>query len=276
MKRILFGVFLVTSQAFAQEDTLSKTKPELKDRFLIIELGDKVDIVKDDMNSPVAYTGGNFGYDLSFYKYKGKHQQEFFLHGVIGRVKTSQFAPQVSFGSRFKQPAASLYRFELGYDYLHEFKEVGKYKVLLGGRASSMTNVRYNTRWDNSAISWDQIFGVYLKARAVRGLKLLKKDMLLSYDLMLPVMMYNIREPYTGVPDFINPNTGFFNDLFEEGRIGHLFKTPRVKSQLNLSYATKWGSRLGLTYFWDFYAITHPHLVQSAEHGFMLSFKVAI
>jgi len=273
MRRTFMGLLalVMLGSAYGQQDTTNRNRHP----YLGLTVGLASMKVKDDLVMPVRYGGTNFAFGLNYLKKKPKSIQEVNIEGVIGGLSTKE-ADRNNFGARYKEPRSNLYWGDINYVWMHSIPKLSseKYRTFMGASAFVLANVRFNERWDNSAINYDAaISPLAFQGRVERDFKTWKKQMTVSFNLGFPLIVYVMRPEFSGVPDFVDHETDFIRSLTstQNSQWTGFWDFPRIKTQLDLSLPIRGLNFMKFTYKWEYYSFQEPMKTQYGGHSFLFT-----
>lgn len=247
-------------------------EPRKKHPYLGLTVGLAFMKVKDELVMPVRYTGTNFNFKLNYWRRNPQSIQEIYISGVVGAISTKDFLLD-NFGARFIEPRSQLYWGEIGYMYLHKVSSISsdKYQIYMGGNFFLLGNVRFNQRWDNSAINYEAaITPLSYTARVERSILTKKKEKKLtfSYSLNFPILSIVLRPPFSGVPDFLDHES---SQLYGSASVVSFWDFPRFKSTLDMTIPLSQNNLMKFTYIWDYYSFQQPVNTRYTGHFFQFT-----
>ena len=265
---ILIGLILSSTLFASAQDSTRRS-------YLGLTAGFSSMKVKDDLVMPVRYQGTNVQFGFNYQRHKLKSIQEVNIESVIGGLKTKE-ANINNFGARYKEPRLTLYWGDINYVWLHKVEAIspGKYNTYLGASAFMLINVRFNERWDNSAINYDAAFSpLSFYGRIGRSIKTWKKTADINFSLNFPLIVYVMRPEFSGVPDFLDHETDFLSSLASTpaSKWTGFWDFPRFKTQLDLSLPIRGENFMKFTYRWEYYSYQDPMKVQYGGHSFLFT-----
>jgi len=280
----LFLAIMVSQQAHARDKEkrqLKKTERKARDKYLGLGLGFSYVKVTDQATSPLMYKGWNFPYaSLSYLTHSEKIIKTFETDFSFGNLKSSIETPW------YDEPVTSYY-LAMRYNQLYRLRKILHEKInwYLGPELNINGHFRINYKYDNSALTFDNYYGMGIATRfefpfsykkgscKFLGLKFnhCDRDLRLSWQLSAPVVSYLIRPTYVTITNFIDPDLK--TKISDEQTTGGLFIPFNLCSQTELYYILHNQNMFKLSYVWNFYSHDPDYnKVQSAFHGIQFSF----
>jgi hypothetical protein len=195
----------------------------------------------------------------------------FQFEGSVGTIRTREFEGENG-PSRFIQPKVSSFWNEITYSHLIKISEDDQEKWWAGPSIGNMVYVRYSPRWDNSAINYDASGNLQAEIRYQRGFSLFGKSMKAVSGLKIPVIGYITRPIYAGVPDFLDQESGFESQLFENTSVSWIGNFPRIQFDNYVEFPIAGGNKIQVIYNWEYYSFQEPSKVQAAAHVIGINF----
>lgn len=277
--------FIITtfSQEAIQEKT-SSTKKEVRkarDKYLALGMGFSKVKVMDQATSPLLYGGMEIASaKLDYLVHSEKVIKTLEAEFGFGWLKSGTISP-------WYNPTITSYRFNLRYNQLYSIQKFARGKInwYLGPEANMNGHFRVNYKYDNSALNFEAYTGLGIATRFefpmhydAKQLKLWfikinrrDRDLRLNWQFSTPIVGYIIRPTYVTVTNFIDPD---LQTSINPGQTAFgLFIPVNLRSQTELYYMLHNQNMLKLSYIWNFYSYDAGfNKVQSASHGFLLSF----
>jgi hypothetical protein len=284
---MLAGLFLaaVVSQPARAGDKekreSKKTERRARDKYLGLGLGFSHLKVMDQATSPLLYKGFNFPFaSLGFMTHSDKVIKTFETDFSYGNLRSDVETPW------YDAPNTSYY-LAMRYNILYRLRKICKEKVnwYLGPEFNINAHFRVNFKYDNSAFTFDNYYGMGVATRIEfpfswksSSSKFLwmkinrrNRDLRLSWQLSTPVISYLIRPTYVTITNFIDPDLR--TKISDEQTTGGIFVPFNLRSQTELYYILHNQNMFKLSYIWNFYHHDPGYnKVQTAFHGLTFSF----
>ena len=263
MKKIFFSLAFMF--------LISSVNAQDKESFWGLAIGLRPQIIQDELVSRSRYGGSPFYFMINHIVEKPGKLRFFQFEGSIGSIRTKEFKSGDS-PSRYIQPRVSSFWNEITYSHLYEIQINENSKWWIGPSISNLINVRNSPRWDNSSINYDASGNLQAEGRYQRSFELLGKQMKVVLGLKVPLIGYITRPIYAGVPDFLDQESGFESQLFENTSVSWLGNFPHIQfdSYLELPIAAK--NRIQILYNWEYYSYQKPSKVQVGAHVIGVNF----
>jgi len=242
-----------------------------KEGYWGIAVGIRPQSVQDDLITKMRYSGAPVYFMINHIREKPDKLSFFQFEGSVGSIRTKSFSPEDS-PSRFIQPRVTSYWNEITYANLFLFKADEQSKWWIGPSVSSLIWVRYSARWDNSAINYDFSGNLQGEVRYQREFKLFGKAMTGVFALKIPVIGFVTRPIYAGVPDFLDQESGFESQLFENTSVSWIGNFPHIQFDNYIEFPIAGGNRIQILYNWEYYSFQEPSQVQAAAHVIGINF----
>jgi hypothetical protein len=250
---------------------LQHAKAQEKEGYWGLALGLRSQMVQDQLITRSRYNGAPIYFMLNHERQKPKKLSTFQFEGSIGPLKTQEFEIGQNLG-RYQQPQITSYWNEISYSSLFLLRSSEEREWWLGPSLSNLIHVRFSPRWDNSAINYDISGNLQAELRYRRGFRLFGKDMKANVGLKLPILGYITRPIYAGVPDFLDQESSFESQLFENTSLSWLGNFPRIQFDNFVEFPIAGGNKIQVIYNWEYYSFQKPNPVQTAAHTFGINF----
>jgi len=280
----LFLLIIVSLPAHSRDKEkreLKKTERKARDKYLGLGLGFSYVKVTDQATSPLLYKGFNFPFaSLGYMTHSEKIIRTFETDFSFGNLRSDIETPW------YDSPNTS-YSLAIRYNSLYRLRKIFNEKVnwYLGPELNINAHLRVNYKYDNSALTFDNYYGLGMATRfeypfswKSSSFKFLginfnrrDRDLRLSWQLSAPVAGYLIRPTYVTITNFIDPDLR--TKITDEQTTGGIFVPFNLRSQTELYYILNNQNMFKLSYVWNFYSHDPGYnKVQSAFHGFAFSF----
>ena len=283
---LFVNLFVFINLSFAQEsetDRKQRKKIERKarDKSLNAGFGFAKMSAKDKATSPLLYSGMIVLGNLEYLVHSDKLIKTFDLSlgaGILRTDKDTHYGLTRGYGG-------SIY-FNFRFTHLHWLlqKKNKKIKWYLGPAFDFSNFSRFNFKYGNSLYNYEYMAGIGLSNRfefpfsysskdfKFLGLKMHRRDrdLVLSWQLFIPVFTSVYRPGYVTILNFADPETSLF--VPENLKTG-IFTYFHVSSEVELFYKLHNRNMLKLTYLWEFYQYDPGYnKVQGAINGLYFSF----
>jgi hypothetical protein len=280
----LFLLIIVSLPAHSRDKEkreLKKTERKARDKYLGLGLGFSYVKVTDQATSPLLYKGFNFPFvSLGYMTHSEKIIRTFETDFSFGNLRSDIETPW------YDSPNTSYY-LAIRYNMLYRLRKIFNEKVnwYLGPELNINAHLRVNYKYDNSALTFDNYYGLGIATRfeypfswKSSSFKFLginfnrrDRDLRLSWQLSTPVAGYLIRPTYVTITNFIDPDLR--TKITDEQTTGGIFVPFNLRSQTELYYILHNQNMFKLSYIWNFYSHDPGYnKVQSAFHGIAFSF----
>ncbi len=281
---LLFLLIIVSLPAHSRDKEkreLKKTERRARDKYLGLGLGFSYVKVTDQATSPLLYKGFNFPFaSLGFMTHSDKIIKTFETDFSFGNLKSDIETPW------YDSPNTSYY-LAIRYNILYRLRKIVNEKInwYLGPEFNINGHFRVNYKYDNSALTFDNYYGLGIATRfeypfswKSSSFKFLginfnrrDRDLRLSWQLSTPVASFLIRPTYVTITNFIDPDLR--TKITDEQTTGGIFVPFNLRSQTELYYILHNQNMFKLSYVWNFYSHDPGYnKVQSAFHGLAFSF----
>lgn len=251
-KTVLFVLLLgISSSAWSQD----------KEGYWGLAAGVRIQAVQDELISKVRYRGSPVYFMVNHIREKPGKLSFFQVEGSVGSIRSKEFTGG-DMPSRYLQPRVSSYWNEITYSNLFLLKESENSRWWLGPSISNMIHVRYSPRWDNSSINYDASGNLQTELRYQRGFEVFGKRMKAVFGIKIPIIGYVTRPIYAGVPDFLDQESGFESQLFQNTSVSWLGNFPRIQFDNYVEFPIAGGNKIQLIYNWEYYSFQEPSRVQ--------------
>lgn len=226
---------------------------------------------QDHLVTRSRYSGAPIYFMFNHERQKPKKLSAFQFEGSIGPLKTQEFETGKNLG-RYQQPQITSYWNEITYSSLYLLKKTEQSTWWVGPSLSNIVHVRFSPRWDNSSINYDISGNLQAELRYRRSFDLFDKVMQANIGIKLPLSGYVSRPIYAGVPDFLDQERSFEQQIFENTSFSWFGNFPRVQFDNFVEFPIAWGNKIQLIYNWEYYSFQNPNPVQTAAHTFGVNF----
>ncbi len=212
-------------------------QPLEKERAFTFGIGGTWQIRKDNLMSPLAYEGIGGELHLGAERQSERWFKQFDSWGSYNKVRT-----YVAKGYNY---SAHAFRAGLSYAMMHRvLADDKRFRWYVGGQVFSTGNGQYYLASVNNGLSYDIPTGIGAATYFQKGFRFWRKNLVLSSQLSLPLVAYNLRPTYIG----------FSNDNFLTAQTG-LVALPKL-----LQFDWRWsverplsnGNKIRLTYRWEY------------------------
>lgn len=246
-------------------------KAQEKEGYWGLAIGLRSQTFQDQLITRSRYSGAPIYFMLNHERQKPKKFSSFQFEGSVGPLKTKEFELGKNLG-RYQQPQITSYWNEITYSSLFLLKSTEKSSWWIGPSVSNLIHVRLSPRWDNSSINYDFSGNLQAEVRYRRSFELFGKKMKGNIGLKLPLIGYMTRPIFAGVPDFLDQERGFENQLFENTSLSWLGNFPRIQFDNFVEFPIAGGNKIQVIYNWEYYSFQSPNPVQTAAHTFGINF----
>jgi hypothetical protein len=235
--------------------------------YLIIRVGGASALVQDAALSPLRYLGAGGVGGVEFRAYQG------ITYLSIGTDFTgSLLSPSIGNDLNAGQILGIqiLGATALGFRIVNE--EENAFRVYVGGLLQSLTHIKTQTAFGNSAIATDGYSSLGVMARVEKDFSLFGKAFRASSQLNLPLFGFATRPSYSTPSRY--PASGASNPLsalLGEPQFVSFTSLPYIGFRNSLEFMFPSGNFIALNYDWDFYSYNYFNKVQSARHGVSVS-----
>jgi hypothetical protein len=263
MRFYLFFFFFLMSKClvFSQNEvktlhqTLSTTEETLPQKFFTMSLGATWHTRKDDLFSPLTYSGYGAELHTGSERISEKRFKQFDFWGNGNNIQS-----RVNQGYNY-----SAYGFRYGISYMQAYRILPQnpnFKLYVGGSVFHTSSMGYYPGNVNNIFSYNAPTGLAASAFLMKNITFLKKKWVLSTQLAIPVLAYDARPSYIGFVDVQN--------LTKDFGIVSLNKLLNIDWRWQIDYPLSNGNRLRAIYRWDYMSDTHNGHLQAATHSFSI------
>jgi hypothetical protein len=245
-KTFIFAALLLSSLFATAQNT---------QKFFRQEYGIAQSSVYDNLHSLVKYKGSGFQFRIGNDKDKTKSFSKF--ENAFAWIPLSTTVKNVNYGH-----SADQLNNRMGYTYLRKMaKPIGNsFYVAVGGTAFFDLNYRsYNSLIvgkANNVNSWDINLGLQATGKISKDFEFKNRSFSASYQLGLPILAYNHRPSYLGIPPIeanFEGKDGAGADWNSLGRVTSIgSKYFYLNQQINLDKINANGNRIRLSYTWNY------------------------
>lgn len=258
---------------FSKEEkkAYKKSKHQSVIRYIYVGSGYGSSNIRDEMTSPLRYSGGHFGGFAKYYHKTDRYIFQISSTAMIGQMGNSfhkeekgTLGPMSSF--------ISINRF----DYWVPIRKVlpNSWYWLVGGSSKNITWIRQNNEFTNSAFNFDLLGTLAASSRIERIFNWRKSNrkMKISYDIAIPIFSTISRKPYNGISESED-----FLESFNENVNAGFFKVFDLSMNTELTYYFKNGNQLVAIYTWNYYGYNPGYnSVKGAAKGLFLSLVIKL
>ncbi|MAX80287.1 MAG: hypothetical protein CL843_08940 [Crocinitomicaceae bacterium] len=264
---------------------VSYAQRQLDDAFFSFEGGFLLNSARDELVSPLRYTGLNSSFSLGMNWYRERHLSNLSLQFTGGSVYSTQDNTE-------RGDPPSLSRINLNYDRLYQLNfSFKKWDFYAGGSLANTFVYRVNDEFDNAAYTYDYYstlgpaFGTirrWQKEKRDRHLWFLKWHqkphfMELSYQLSTGLIGVGIRPGYQVIQNFQGDDSYWEVFTRDEnvfaGTVNRIFS---LDSRLKLTWFFLNGNAFSFNYQWNYYRLNNTrqsgdNVVEGSMNGFSTS-----
>ncbi len=260
---LFYGVCVAQSDTLVQNDTLPKTKKQLKkivrkNRARYFELGTGITSYKlqDFAVSPLYYKGVLSNTKLDYFVKGDDLEWGIFLNGAFGKIKS----PRAGTKTTIINP-------QLNFHYLRKINKFTgeRLRTYIGGYAMYGGNSRINKSFFNTGASfYDVVFSYGLSGKINTGFDFESKSfkwnhqgdtkkqyLAVDFQLFIPLFHSYLRPDYAVISNFPSTETKVLPPM----KTVSWGKLARLTTQLDLTYFLKNNNAIRFSYRWDAYSI---------------------
>ena len=272
---LLFCIFLFLFQhteagnhfllpADKEKKEARELEKKARGRYLWLGIGLSYVKLIDNATSPLLYKGVEFPFiSFGYLAHSEKKVRTFELDYSSGSLKTRT-------NTDWQDLRTSSYYIVMRYSQLYRLRQILNNKInwYLGPEVNFNGHIRYNEKYENSAVTYDNYFGLGICNRFEFPFRIRTRKIRLSWQLSLPIVSFIIRPSYVTMAHYFDSN--IMSTISTEGG----FFTPfNIRSQMEIYYVLKNQNMFKLSYIWNFYHHNPGYnKAQSAFHGIQFSF----
>jgi len=228
-------------------------------------IGFPVTKVKDQGQSPLLYKSRSPSIKIGFVLNSAKwcHKVDFcFQYGKIVNRYSPDFYK--------KQPFMVLFR--LNYSVARTCLRYASGVNLSTGTFIDLTgNLRMIPKLENSMASYEMFPNIGLLGCIKKDIRNDSRNLLLSYNLQMPVLSYLMRPNYVTMMNYVDPKANYLKTILSNGSIVTANKLFRINSILDLAFCLENNNRIKLSYLWDYYLCNTANISAMNQYGFTFS-----
>lgn len=239
MKISVLLPFLIVFTHLNAQNTEGDIEPQ---KFFTNSLGTTWHTRKDDLFSPLTYSGYGAELHIGAERINSKRFKKFELWGTANNIRS-----RVSKGYN-----NAAYGFRYGVSYLQAYRILPKnehFRLYVGGSIFHTSSMGFYPGNVNNIFSYNLPVGLAATSFLVKDFRIFKRNWLLSTHLSLPLVAYDARPSYIGFVDVDN--------LTKDFGIVSLNKLINVDWRWLIDLPFKNGNRLRAIYRWDYISDTH-------------------
>jgi hypothetical protein len=234
--------------------------------YLITRFGGASALVQDAALSPLRYLGAGGLGGLEYRAYQGNIYLSFSAD-VVGTLLAPSIGNDLNAGQILSIQVFGATA--LAVRIINE--EENAFRAYAGGLIQSLTHVKTQTAFGNSAIALDSYNSIGIMGRVEKDFSLFGKAFRASSQANLPLFGIASRPSYSTPSRY--PVAGLSNPLNILGNVQFVsfVSFPLFGFRNSLEYMLPSGNFIALNYDWDFYSYSLYNKVQSARHSIALS-----
>ncbi len=235
--------------------------------YLVTRLGASAGLVQDAALSPLRYLGAGGVVGVEFRAYQGITYLSIGTD-VVGNLLSPTIGNDLSASQILS--IQLLATTALGFRIVNE--EENAFRVYVGGLLQSLTHLKTQTAFGNSAVATDGYTSLGGMARVEKDFSLFGKAFRASSQLNVPIFGIATRPSYSTPTRY--PASGASNlliTLFADTQFVSFASLPYIGFRNSLEYMFPSGNFIALNYDWDFYSYNYFNKVQSARQGVSVS-----
>jgi hypothetical protein len=235
----IFIVFCIKTTLFSQniEKIATQNSPQLRERHLTFGLGMNWETRRDDLFSPLRYSGIGANIQNSMEWLNEKYYRQVLLFGSANQMQS-----RVKNGYNYE---AYAFRYGLTFNYLRRIlKDETRFRWYVGGGFSSLGSWSILPANVNNYVSFNVPTGFFASTYIRKELRFWRRNWILGSQLSLPVLAYNARPEFIGVWD----EKAFLNQ-FHVVTLNRLFQ---LDWRWMIDVPLTNDNRLRFTYRWDY------------------------
>lgn len=218
-------------------------------KFFTLSLGTTWQTRKDDLFSPLTYSGYGAELHIGAERIKEKRFKKFEIWGNANNIR-----------SRVKNGYNNLaYGFRYGVSYLLAYRVMPQnkdFKLYVGGSAFHTSSMGYYPGNVNNLFSYNAPTGLAASSFLMKNFKIFKREWHLSTQLSIPLVAYDARPSYIGFIDVDN--------LTKEYGVVTLNKLLNIDWRWQIDLPLNNGNRLRAIYRWDYMGDRHVGIFKTA------------
>lgn len=234
-------------------DIQSQNETVIPEKFFTVSLGTTWQTRKDDLFSPLAYSGYGAELHIGSERIRENRFKKFDLWGNANNIQS-----RVSQGYN-----NAAYGFRYGVYYMQAYRIIPQnthFKLYVGGSVFHTSSMGYYPGNVNNIFSYNLPTGLAASAFLSKNISFFKRNWILSSQLSIPVLAYNARPSYIG---FVGED-----NLTKDYGIVTINKLLNIDWKWQIDLPLSNGNRLRAVYRWDYLADSHIGSFKTATQAF--------